>query len=306
MSSRANNTGNDSLAKIADILASSGYSPEPVRVDNRRLTDLVHLWFKLHGTTLKDATYRYSRTVALCESLGNPLAVDFTTEQFADYRIQRLKEVSVSTVNHETRYLRAVFNELKRLGKYHGENPLKNIRTFREKQVELCYLTQREINLLLSECDKSRNPHLRCVVSLALQTGARWSEANELQAQNLKPDYVEYIDTKNGTNRFVPIKPELYAYLKERGYRVRRGRLFSECNGAFRKAVLRSGIDLPRGQLTHVLRHTFASFQVMSGVDLVTLQRVLGHGDIRITMRYAHLAPDYLRRIVEYVPEVGC
>ncbi|WP_424649030.1 tyrosine-type recombinase/integrase [Castellaniella sp.] len=48
------------------------------------------------------------------------------------------------------------------------------------------------------------------------------------------------------------------------------------------------------GQLTHVLRHTFASHFMINGGNILTLQRILGHQDLKTTMRYAHLAPDHL------------
>ena len=44
----------------------------------------------------------------------------------------------------------------------------------------------------------------------------------------------------------------------------------------------------------HALRHTFASHYMMAGGNILTLQKILGHSDIKMTMIYAHLAPDYL------------
>jgi site-specific recombinase XerD len=63
---------------------------------------------------------------------------------------------------------------------------------------------------------------------------------------------------------------------------------------AFRYAIQQAGIELPDGQLTHVLRHTYASHFMMGGGNILTLQRILGHQSIAMTMRYAHLAPDHL------------
>jgi site-specific recombinase XerD len=60
-------------------------------------------------------------------------------------------------------------------------------------------------------------------------------------------------------------------------------------------AIKESGIALLPGQLTHVLRHTFASHFVMNGGNILTLQKVLGHRDLKTTMIYAYLSPEHLQ-----------
>ena len=76
---------------------------------------------------------------SMAECMGNPLASDFNTNHFSQYRADRLagkfgrttagngktkdgdaKPVSANTLNHELAYLRAVFNELERLGEWEG------------------------------------------------------------------------------------------------------------------------------------------------------------------------------------------
>jgi len=78
--------------------------------------------------------------------------------------------------------------------------------------------------------------------------------------------------------------------------------LFKPCYSAFRKAMQRAIIETPVGQLKHVLRHTFASHFMMNGGNILVLQRILGHTDIKLTMRYAHFAPDHLMEAISFIP----
>lgn len=155
----------------------------------------------------------------------------------------------------------------------------------------MTYLTNDEIRLLIAEYDKSRAGDLTAIVKICLATGARWSEAESLKGNQIRVGQIIYVKTKGKKNRAVPITEKLQAELPS----SRKAQLlFKPCYSAFRKAMQRAGIETPAGQLTHVLRHTFASHFMMNGGNILVLQRILGHTDIKVTMRYAHFAPDHL------------
>ncbi|MGL5844208.1 MAG: phage integrase [Aeromonas hydrophila] len=279
--------------------------------DARRLADLVERWYGLHGQSLRDGEQRRSKLLLICESLDNPIASEFTANDFAKYREARLtgavsdrraathvsKGVSISTVNRDHAYLRAVFNELKRLGEWQGDNPLAGMRLYRVTESELAFLYPDEIKSLLAACDASSNPDLGAVVRLCLATGARWGEIQNMTQSQVAQNRLTFTHTKGGKRRTVPINQELNALIPKR-----RGKLFSECYRHFETAISRAGIELPEGQSTHVLRHTFASHFMMNGGNILVLQKILGHSTITMTMRYAHFAPDHLEDVLRLNP----
>ena len=65
---------------------------------------------------------------------------------------------------------------------------------------------------------------------------------------------------------------------------------------AFENAVAEAKLD---NFHFHDLRHHFASWFVMRGGSLQALKEILGHADLKMTLRYAHLAPDHLRNEIE-------
>ncbi|CAJ0733950.1 phage integrase [Ralstonia mannitolilytica] len=286
----------DALAWINWITAKVNSDPDwkPKKKDTRRLSELIDLWFKHHGATLRDGTRRMRCLMQIAERLGDPIAESFTANMFAEYRKERLAaNISNNTVNHEHAYLRALFNELSRIGHWSKPNPLANVRQIKLVERELVFLTLDQVKTLLDALkETSSDAHMASKVCLA--TGARWSEAEGLQSSQVHAGAVHFTATKNGRNRSVPIPAELEAELLDRA-QGNDTRLFAPCYGAFRRAVTRAGLELPEGQLTHVLRHTFASHFMMNGGNILALQRILGHSSLTMTMRYAHLAPDHLQ-----------
>ncbi|EAB4404384.1 tyrosine-type recombinase/integrase [Salmonella enterica subsp. enterica serovar Montevideo] len=277
--------------------------------DRRKLLDLVNQWFDEHGITLDDGEKRKSAMVFACESMGDPLAHEFDASLFSQYRKKRLsgeisrttrvKQVSPRTMNLELAYFRAVFNELKRLGHWKVDNPLTNVRPFKSEEAELAYLGHEEITRLLAECLNSRNDSVYWVACLCLLTGARWDEAESLTTKQIKNLKVSFFKTKGNRNRTVPISQDFFEALPKP---EKPGRYFKSCYSAFRKAVERAELNLPDGQLSHVLRHTFASHFMMNGGNILVLKDILGHTDIKMTMRYAHFSPNHLEDAVRLNP----
>lgn len=266
---------------------------------SERLKDLVKRWYDYHGHTLKDAKHRISKTNAICDRLGNPRVKDFTATDWMEYRAWRIKEVSPGTCNHEQRYLSAVFSEMVRIG-HLKTNPMKAVRQIRVKEREMSFLTIEQCSRLIEECRNSSNEFVWAVAMICLATGARWIEAETLTQSCFVSGKVIFRDTKNGKSRAIPIDPALQREIMTCAL-PGPGRLFGSCRSAFRSAYERCGFSTPQ-QLTHILRHTFASHYMMNGGDILTLQRILGHGNINMTMRYAHLSPDHLESAMRLSP----
>ncbi|MEW6995976.1 tyrosine-type recombinase/integrase [Colwelliaceae bacterium MEBiC 14330] len=267
--------------------------------DNRRLMELIELWYKLHGKSLNDIDKRLAKMKAMCEKMKNPIVRKITAADWSEYRANRLEKVSVKTVNNEQTYLNAMFNELIRLNEI-NRNPIKSIRALKYKQPEMGYLEPEEINLLLEELKKSRNEDAYLVAKIALSTGARWGEAESLRGRQISNNRITFINTKGGKNRTIPISDELNNEIPKK-----KGRLFSSCIGAFRKAIERTGVQLPKGQCSHVLRHTFASHFMMNGGNILVLKEVLGHANITDTMKYAHFSKTHFEDVVKFNPLVN-
>ena len=71
---------------------------------------------------------------------------------------------------------------------------------------------------------------------------------------------------------------------------------------SFASACRRAGLEDFR---FHDLRHTFASHLVMNGVSLKAVQELLGHADIKMTLRYSHLSQAYLKEAVAVLNNLG-
>jgi integrase len=154
--------------------------------------------------------------------------------------------------------------------------------------------------------------HLHPFVLLLLHTGIRRGEAFELRWQDV--DLARAMLTirgetaKSGQSRVIPLNTTaagaLQAWRAQRPADTGADRVFASAVSGEALTTIKTGwmAVLKAANVTgfrlHDCRHHFASQLVMRGVDLVTVSRLLGHSDVRMTMRYSHLAPDHLAAAV--------
>jgi integrase len=152
--------------------------------------------------------------------------------------------------------------------------------------------------------------HLKPMVQISLGTGLRrgelfnlkWSDVDLAQA-NLT---VRGTTAKSGKTRHVPLNADVVdvfekwrsqsAITDEYVFTSSAGRPFDNVNKAWSAVLEKAGIAKFRW---HDMRHDFASHLVMAGVDLNTVRELLGHADLKMTLRYAHLAQEHKAAAVE-------
>jgi integrase len=247
-------------------------------------------------------------TTRLLPTFGKELPVRrLTAPMIAQYEKRRVGQVSAFTVSNELSVLRHMLRLARRWG-YLTAVP--DLELPKKPQGRLRYLEEDEIGRLLKVCATSRNPYLAMLVMLALNTGMRKGEILALtwERVDLSSARITLYQTKSGKPRGVPVNRDVYEAMiaLEPEAAQRQGLLFQRRDGAgwgqvrtaFATALKKAEI---KGFRFHDLRHTFASHYMMRGGSLYDLREILGHGDIKMTMRYAHLSPQHLRAGVERV-----
>lgn len=191
-----------------------------------------------------------------------------------------------------------------------GKSPCLGVSSFKILVARERYLSREEATRLMGALERSG--HIAALaLRLILLTGARKSEI--LYATwdnvNLERRLLTVPLSKSGKPRHIVLSRAALGVIAQIPRKVGSPWLFtSEITG---KAIpdiylfwnrFRRGIGLEDVRI-HDLRHTFASFLVNSGHSLYVAQKMLGHGDPRTTMRYAHLGRDALLAAAETVSD---
>lgn len=251
-------------------------------------------------------------------SLPARLWAGYDAEGRKVYR-KRAERRSPGTINRYHVALSAVFTWAQRRRRVPKdfENPCRKVPRQKESAGVVRFLSQDERERLLVACQASRWPRLYALVLMAMTTGARRGELLELRWADIDLERAEaqVRESKNGEPKVLPLVPAVVEALRglveeDRkdfrlglpSLRVFHSRVRPDTSYNFephwRQALKKARVSRFR---FHDLRHTCASYLAQSGASLLEIADVLGHKQLAMTKRYAHLTTGTKKALVSRV-----
>lgn len=198
-------------------------------------------------------------------------------------------------------------------------DPFEDIKKPKPDLAQDNFWVKMEINQFLLA---NKNDQLLPFYFVAIHTGMRLAELcglkwdridfmnNQISVTRTRDKYGLKETTKTKIKRFVPMTQEVralllalhkknqgnpYVFLESDGSEVKYAHVYRRFGKAQSKAGMTNKIRF------HDLRHSFASNYMMNGGSVFDLQKLLGHTDISMTMRYAHFTPDHLQSSIKFM-----
>jgi len=274
--------------------------------------------FEVHYTPSSKphkAEKTWEREEGLYTKWIKPVLGGLTLKEVAPFHIEKIKRdmdkagAAPYSINRALGVVRAVFNWAIRRELFDGANPVSKVVIPRCDNRRLRFLTHEEADALLQRLNVT-SPNVHDQALLSLHCGLRAGEVFNLTWAdvNIEKGLLTLRDTKSGRTRpaFMTEAVKEMFRARKRGapselvFLDRNGKKIERISATFKRAVkalkLNEGVTDPRHKIVfHSLRHTFASWHVENGTDLYTLKELMGHSDVSMTARYAHLGQNTLR-----------
>lgn len=230
--------------------------------------------------------------------------------------LSRDRELNAASRARMITTLKGFYNYLTVKTKQITNNPVLNLDAPKLPKSLPSYLTLEESQRLLQAVDGRNKTRDYCILCLFLNCGLRISEMVGLNLADIRKDHL-LIHGKGSKERIVYLNKAsaeaLDNWLEERKHiqtsdtsavflSTRRKRLsVDSVQLMVRNTLLRAGLDASRIS-PHKLRHTAATLMLQNGVDVRTLQEVLGHENLNTTQIYTHIGNTELKRAADANP----
>lgn len=273
------------------------------------------VWYETHVTTQKRGASREKEILKrLVAHFGHRPLVEIDREAVLEWRTERLKDVSASTVNRELDVLKHLLAAA--APKYIEASPIAKLKRLRPEKRDIVTLSpadERRLLPLLAPADQA-------LVIAALDTLARAGELLALRWADDHGTYLTILNPKSGDPRKVPVSSRLRVALdqlktgrKRKRYIFAHRRLGKDARTwthsvlqMFESGCARATPPIRYGRVRdgltfHALRHTGATRMIEAGVSLRIVQAIGGWSDLRMLTRYTHPSDEAMRAAVEAV-----
>ncbi len=242
-----------------------------------------------------------------------PRRLDRITRGMALGWFETCSRTASGSANHALALLRQILNHAIRC-EHIETNPVRGIRLNPGRKM-VRFLSREEIVCLHRVLDRYAGGSVSeaqqaDIIRLLLLTGCRKNEIVHLRKEEVREDRLELLDSKTGP-RSVLLNPQAREIVERRMAEGNGPWVFPSVRDQFRPRTREpllwhrirreAGIEDVR---LHDLRHTVASQAAMNGVPLPVVARMLGHSDVSMTMRYAHVGDREIEAAAERTGKV--
>jgi len=274
---------------------------------SRTLLSLVidkYLNYEYKGTRVNDERVKLNFWI---EALGDKPIIDVTTIDINEAISTLPVHLKNATIN---RYVAAISVVLSYACREYGlqVNPVRKIPSLPENNERTRFLSETERTSLFKACRVSHWDKLYLIVLLAITTGARKGELTKLRWNDIdferRTAYVS--STKNGQPKVLPLTDsvikELQLFNTKDNSLIFESKVKEEVAYCFTKPWKKALEDADIKDFRfHDLRHSCASYLAQSGASLLEIADVLGHKQISVTKRYAHLCIEHRASLINRV-----
>ncbi|MBR6208928.1 MAG: tyrosine recombinase XerC [Oscillospiraceae bacterium] len=263
---------------------------------------------ELDEISIKDIDLDFVAKVTLAEVYAY---LAYLSRDKAKYTRARSEEYGLNSTSRARKVssIRGFYKYLTIKAKLLEENPVQDLDAPRPRRSLPRYLTLEESERLLRSVEGLHKERDYCILCLFLNCGLRISEIAGMNLSDIRADHIRVLGkgskervvylndaTADAINQYLVIRRNMAAvdknalFLSSRRTRVTREGL----HAMVKKALLRAGLDSEKYS-AHKLRHTAATLMLSNGVDVRTLQEILGHENLNTTQIYTHVDNSELR-----------
>lgn len=212
--------------------------------------------------------------------------------QFKNYCLNDLK-YKPATLNRKLAALSKLITHLRGIRGFRFEGGVPMVEYARERNARTFVVNDNLENLIVNTSNSTRYHYLTDLWRVLINTGCRLSEILSLEWEDILENYIFIPEdrAKNGESRHVPIFEDtlkIFKSKKEAGLPRPFPYTIFHCEYAWRKIKKQMGMEKEKEFVIHSLRHTCITRLLKRKVGIEIVQRIAGHKDIRMTLRYNH------------------